>query len=77
MTGFLDIKSPNFLGGTNVHSLVIIGLLGYIIYKKYFLLGMFVCANPRLGSRAIRNVSPFSFIRKKGVQHPPLFDIKK
>jgi len=34
MTGFLDIKSPNFLGGTNVHSLVIIGLLGYIIYKK-------------------------------------------
>jgi hypothetical protein len=34
MTGFLDIKSDKFLGGANVHSLVIIGLLGYIIYKK-------------------------------------------
>ncbi len=30
----LDIKNPNtFLGGQNVHNLIIIGMLGYIIYK--------------------------------------------
>ena len=29
-----DIKNPNsFLGGQNVHNLIIIGLLIYIIYK--------------------------------------------
>ncbi len=30
-----DIKNPDtFLGGQNVHNLIIIGMLGYIIYKK-------------------------------------------
>ena len=30
----LDIKNPNtFLGGQNVHNLIIIGLLAFIIYK--------------------------------------------
>ncbi len=30
----LDIKDPNkFLGGQNVHNLIIIGMLGFIIYK--------------------------------------------
>ena len=30
----LDIKNPNtFLGGQNVHNLIIIGMLGYLIYK--------------------------------------------
>jgi len=29
-----DIKNPNtFLGGQNVHNLIIIGALGFIIYK--------------------------------------------
>ncbi len=29
-----DIKDPNkFLGGQNVHNLIIIGLLGFITYK--------------------------------------------
>jgi hypothetical protein len=30
----LDIKDPNtFLGGQNVHNLIIIGLLGFLVYK--------------------------------------------
>jgi hypothetical protein len=29
----LDIKSPEFLGGTNVHNLLIIGLLAFAAYK--------------------------------------------
>jgi hypothetical protein len=30
----LDIKDPNkFLGGQNVHNLIIIGMLGFLIYK--------------------------------------------
>lgn len=30
----LDIKNPNtFLGGQNVHNLIIIGMLGFLIYK--------------------------------------------
>jgi len=34
MSGLLNIKDPNtFLGGQNVHNLLIIGMLGYIIYK--------------------------------------------
>ena len=33
MNGFLDFKSPNFLGGNNVHHVVIIGLLAYLTYK--------------------------------------------
>ena len=35
MKGFLDIKDQNtFLGGQNVHNLIIIGMLAYIIFKK-------------------------------------------
>ncbi len=35
MEGFLNIKDPNtFLGGQNVHNLIIIGLLSFIIYKQ-------------------------------------------
>lgn len=30
---FLNIKSPNFLGGTNVHNVLIIGLLAFAAYK--------------------------------------------
>jgi len=34
MKDFLDIKNPNtFLGGQNVHNLIIIGLLGFLTYK--------------------------------------------
>jgi len=33
MTGFFDIQSANFLGGTNVHNVIKIGLAGYIVYK--------------------------------------------
>jgi len=34
MSGFFDIKDQNaFLGGQNVHNLLIIGLLVYIVYK--------------------------------------------
>ena len=29
----LNIKSSNFLGGTNVHNVVIIGLLAFAAYK--------------------------------------------
>jgi len=33
--GFFDINDPNtFLGGQNVHNLIIIGLLVFIIIKK-------------------------------------------
>ena len=28
-----DIKSDEFLGGNNVHNVIIIGMLGFIIYK--------------------------------------------
>jgi hypothetical protein len=35
MKGFLDIQNPNtFLGGQNVHNLLILGALAYIIFKK-------------------------------------------
>ena len=30
---FLNINSPKFLGGQNVHSLVKIALAGFIVYK--------------------------------------------
>ena len=33
MTGFFDINSASFLGGTNVHNIIKIGLAGYIVYK--------------------------------------------
>lgn len=35
MKGLFDIKDPNtFLGGQNVHNLLILGALAYIIIKK-------------------------------------------
>lgn len=30
-----DIKSDEFLGGNNVHNVIIIGMLGYLVYKSY------------------------------------------
>jgi len=30
-----DIKSDDFLGGTNVHSVIIIAMLGYLTWKSY------------------------------------------
>ena len=33
MEGFLDIKSPNWLGGTNIHNTVQIVLLVLVAYK--------------------------------------------
>lgn len=33
MTGVLDIKSPNFLGGNNIHNVIIIALSVGIAYK--------------------------------------------
>jgi hypothetical protein len=30
-----DIKSPDFLGGNNVHNVIIIGLCAAIAYKMY------------------------------------------
>ena len=36
MKDFFAIKNPNtFLGGQNVHNLIIIGMLGVLIYKCY------------------------------------------
>lgn len=36
MKGFLNIKDPNtFLGGQNVHNLIIIGLLTVVIVKQF------------------------------------------
>jgi hypothetical protein len=32
-TGLFDIKSSNFLGGTNVHNLITIGLLALVAIK--------------------------------------------
>jgi len=29
-----DIKSSKFLGGQNVHNLLIIGLVGFVIYNQ-------------------------------------------
>jgi len=35
MKGFLNISDPNtFLGGQNVHNLIIISMLGFLIYKQ-------------------------------------------
>lgn len=33
MNGFFDPKSPNFLGGNNVHHVAIIAMLAYLTYK--------------------------------------------
>lgn len=36
MEGFLTIRNPDtFLGGQNIHNLIIIGLLSAIAYKLY------------------------------------------
>jgi hypothetical protein len=34
MEGILDIQSPQFLGGNNVHNLITIGLLGFLVFKS-------------------------------------------
>ncbi len=33
MMDFIDPRSPNFLGGNNIHHLMIIGMLAFITYK--------------------------------------------
>lgn len=33
MTEFLNIQSPKFLGGANVHNVVKIALAGYVAYQ--------------------------------------------
>jgi len=33
MEGFLDINSPKWLGGTNVHNTITIGLLLFVGYR--------------------------------------------
>lgn len=33
MTDFLNIKSPNFLGGSNVHSLLILAGVAFVAWK--------------------------------------------
>lgn len=33
MPDFLDIKSPNFLGGNNVHNLLLIAGVGFLVWK--------------------------------------------
>lgn len=33
MTGFFDIKSPNWLGGTNVHNTLALIGIAYLVYK--------------------------------------------
>ena len=34
-SGFFDIADPDtFLGGQNVHNLIIIGLLGFLVFKS-------------------------------------------
>lgn len=34
-SGLFDIKNPDtFLGGQNVHNLIIIGLLGFLVFKS-------------------------------------------
>jgi hypothetical protein len=35
MNGVLDLKSANFLGGTNVQNLIIIAAVGYLVYKAW------------------------------------------
>jgi hypothetical protein len=32
-TGFLDITSPNWLGGVNVHNTLALLGIGYLVYK--------------------------------------------
>jgi hypothetical protein len=33
--GIFDINNPDtFLGGQNVHNLIIIGMLGFLVYKS-------------------------------------------
>ena len=35
MNGIFDIKSPNWLGGNNVHNTLIILGVGYLVYKAW------------------------------------------
>lgn len=35
MNGFFDIKSPNWLGGNNVHNTITIALLSAIAWKMF------------------------------------------
>jgi hypothetical protein len=34
MTGFFDIKSTNFLGGTNVQNIAILVGIGFLAYRS-------------------------------------------
>ena len=33
MSGFFDIKSPNWLGGTNVHMTLALVGIGFLVFK--------------------------------------------
>lgn len=33
MQGFFDIKSPNWLGGNNVHNTLVIAGVAYLVWK--------------------------------------------
>lgn len=35
MNGVADLKSPNFLGGNNVHNLILIIGVSYLCYKAW------------------------------------------
>jgi len=35
LENMFDIQSDEFLGGNNVHNVIIIGMLGYLVYKSY------------------------------------------
>jgi hypothetical protein len=35
MTGVFDIKSPNFLGGNNVHNALLLIGVGFLVYKAW------------------------------------------
>jgi hypothetical protein len=35
MSDYLNIKSPNWLGGVNVHNTLALLGIGYLVYKAY------------------------------------------
>jgi hypothetical protein len=35
MSDFLNIKSPNYLGGVNVHNTLALAGIAYLVYKAY------------------------------------------
>lgn len=35
MTGFFDLKSPNWLGGANVHNTLLIAGVGFLVWKAW------------------------------------------